>query len=1147
MKPNNKLITVVRIFVLIIGCFVSYNYFGVSLPFAICVTYLIIISFLIIQELDATGWISVISIFSPHIVLAGQATVLKNLDYSKIIKVIDELLKVFNLHYGISRNDIDTFIVCTILALVFYLSNNRDKTALGKHEISKDPEFRKKSFAEKNDAFCKHLSHKLDRINTESNWSSETYTPIAAEVEMSAGKKIERYTDMLVCLKKNNKHSFRFLRTLVYRLKYSNIGKIRFVNSIINLIEEKINTKRVYLVLGDPGSGKSVSLRKLCADLLKESLITGKTPVYINLKTWKNDDKQWSCDNLPTDNDLRAYVKKEVYSGGVYSTDDFLDEYYEKMLEDGRWYFVFDSFDEMPCLMSGEKNTVLINRISSLIYNFLTAPNQSGGIVASRLYNKPAGTLKQTYTLKLQRFSDARIRLMIKRYKSGNVDEIIRYLFRDRPDLVNLCRNPFHLSLLINYIQKQNNRFPDNQFDLFKDFVTNRLRKSDHMMSKYKLSFDDVYSAAVQLAINMQDKKHQGLEYSVNDLTETDTGISSKDWDKYISLLEYVKICRVGENRETVSFVHRRFQEFFYVEGIIREKIIVDESEYSSILDNTGIRDALVLYCQIGEYEQIQKIVSYCCSAIKNNIQGINSIRNECSVRFVNALYFLTEAFCYRKDALGDNLLLIAELNKYLQHDTDFIVQMAIVNSMSLLPSEDIQKTVLKVFTLNNRWLNGRIVSNCQLIKELNFEEEIGFCSYFDAMQIREFLDNYLNIDFSLSLSDCFSYVRVVHKLMLVLIANVLTCITIECIVEYKQMHDFVRFFLEKYSIRMVIQDIMRNGSYSIQSNRQLKVLMTSELRVDTIAILCLINIMLCVLLFAVRALYIDSEYESKGFMEKETIKDLLKEATNNVYGNRDSLESIFTIALRIGESNSAFILYSNVLLFALYTVYGQNVGYSHLLLGGDKWKTIVIVLLSINAFIYLYEVTHELFSPFLSRLSGIRLNKQLLHKIIRGILYITFIWLHIIWATCKLLLGCALLLSSIWSVSYLLCFVLNLRTDLLTISRVFYVIAIIIFVLYIVFKYAVSGIRLILEMSWIKKQRIQEIKRKDFVDNVNKLHFRSTRREYLEYLVSNDVVLIDEWPNQSRLVLDDDVFNRELAMWDCKEYAMDNYFSSGS
>lgn len=217
----------------------------------------------------------------------------------------------------------------------------------------------------------------------------------------------------------------------------------------------------VFLVLGDPGAGKSVALRKLCFELLGEAKKTQKIPLYINLKKW---DKEWNVDNRPGQNDLVEFIREIVSENGDIFTDEFIQCYFDAMLRDGRWYFIFDSFDEMPCLTGSGNCQELIDHLSELLYQFLTGANQNGGVIASRLYRAPSEAIRPTVTLRIQEFSDIKIKTMLNKYLN-NADKVMEELFGKREDLVALCRNPFYLTLLINYIRENGIAFPKNQMD----------------------------------------------------------------------------------------------------------------------------------------------------------------------------------------------------------------------------------------------------------------------------------------------------------------------------------------------------------------------------------------------------------------------------------------------------------------------------------------------------------------------------------------------------------------------------------------------------------------------------------------------------------------------------------------------------------
>ena len=215
-----------------------------------------------------------------------------------------------------------------------------------------DKDFPEKNYQQKRKSFCKFLAKRIDAINEETNWSEETFTPIEAEVEMTdKRRKKRRYEDLHKCLRRHRRK----------------------------------NT--VFLVLGDPGSGKSVSMRKLCAEMLEEADKTDLIPVYVDLKKWTED---WSLERLPAEKDLIEFIEQRILrEGGTTYTDTFLQTYFRKMLERGKWYFIFDSFDEMPCLMGRRSCQELIDHISSLLHTFLTRENQHGGVIASRLFRAP--------------------------------------------------------------------------------------------------------------------------------------------------------------------------------------------------------------------------------------------------------------------------------------------------------------------------------------------------------------------------------------------------------------------------------------------------------------------------------------------------------------------------------------------------------------------------------------------------------------------------------------------------------------------------------------------------------------------------------------------------------------------------------------
>ena len=588
-------------------------------------------------------------------------------------------------------------------------------------DSSLDKDFPEKNYRQKCADFCEYLDRRVRDINKETDWSAKTYTPIEAEVEMTdKRRKQRRYEDLHKCLRRHRRKN------------------------------------KVFLVLGDPGSGKSVSMRKLCMDMMKEVKRNNPIPVYVDLKRWT---EAWSLEHLPTEDDLLNFIERILREDGTTYEGQFLKDYFRKMLHRGKWYFIFDSFDEMPCLMGRKNCQELIDKLSGLLHNFLTREYQPGGIIASRLFRSPSDALEAAVRLTLQPFSDEKIKRMLNLYTDDS-DELVHALFSGREDLVALCRNPFYLSLLIEYSLRHGADLPQNQMELYENFIESRIGSCAQRIDELGLrDSGQVRAAARQLALYMQ---KYGLECPLSELYKCDDG---RDWQKVLELLRYARICRFGGTSSTVSFVHRRFQECFYVSNIKENLLRLDPERYSSIEKNNDIRDALVLYSEIAPLEKAREIADHCWSVLQTHKAAAENIRKPGCVELVNTLYFMAEAFRNRREAMAHFQAEFQQYTLEMLEAREFPVRHAAVSSMVLFEQPQLLQMVLKVLKKENRYLSDVVMKNCRTMKQVPWEISHRMAGHIVAQDRRTFMRQFRSMDFSLSMSKQLWYVRLVHTL----------------------------------------------------------------------------------------------------------------------------------------------------------------------------------------------------------------------------------------------------------------------------------------------------------------------------------------------------------------------------------------------
>lgn len=610
--------------------------------------------------------------------------------------------------------------VFIFLAVVIYIVNNfrRDQTGMGVHPTPIDRDVPEPSFKDRLKAVCGALTDDLRGIDQKTNWSARLFTPLDAEVEVNTPN-----------------------------------GKERKVTDLINAIKRSKN--RLFLVLGTPGSGKSVALRKLCQDLAEEVDKTGKIPIYINLREW-HVEKRWSEENPPTLEELHRFVFNNVKSRDIV-TSKFFDKYFERLYEAGRLYFVFDSFDEIPAVLDEKENSELIHQLSEVIFKFLKGARQAEaqGILASRLFRKPTREFQTEVTLEIRPFTEQKI---ISTFENHGVftKEIIKTLFKNRQELVPIARNPFSAVLIAEYIEHNENKLPPNQSEMYADYFNRTLDNCVPRMESKNLTKEKMIRFTIEIASAMF--KEYGLEAPVSQLKKTLPNIPVED---VIYILKFARLGRLGSGDDNFfSFSHRRFVEYFSVQKIIKEDQSID---LAAIPTDSQWRDALVLYCEVASVEKATVIAEFCWNVI-------DSIKNPQDIRVIHSMCFLRDAFKSRPECIqGFNDKIALYIHNAIRPENNVLSVKISLETVSLLNICHIDKCVVEALSINNPILEESSINACRNLPFITDGLKNKIKDYLSKKSIINVIGGRKSLLFSFSLSEAFKSIKMHVKITLIM------------------------------------------------------------------------------------------------------------------------------------------------------------------------------------------------------------------------------------------------------------------------------------------------------------------------------------------------------------------------------------------
>ncbi|TXH66778.1 MAG: NACHT domain-containing protein [Lysobacteraceae bacterium] len=631
--------------------------------------------------------------------------------------------------------------VVLVVALVNY--GLRDRSIGGSHPKPIDEEFLEKTFAQQLQAFCSALDRHLVATDNEANWSPVYYANLDAEVEIHGGI--------------GTPHSKR--------------------TADLQRAIRKDRDTQAFLVLGDPGSGKSVTLRKLALDMLKEVDKTQRVPIYVNLREWTKaggeDARGWSESSKPTVQELEAFVVSNLKSRGDVFTEEFVDQYFRKLWQHGRLFFLLDSFDEIPALLDASEESWLIDSLSDVMSRFIATTPESRGILASRIFRRPTHAFMAGKTLEIRPMSEEKIIQALGRYSEFS-QALKSQLFRERGDLLSIVRNPLLASLLGEWVKARRN-LPENQADLYRDYLERRLEKCKQKMDEAKLSVADVMHGARDIAWHVFESPKYGLEAPVKALEDE---IQNPNTGAIIDILRYARIARVGASEpRSFAFAHRRFLEYFAATRMLEASKDLPVGHIPT--DSRG-RDALVLYSQICDLDTAKRIAAGCWNEIQDS-RGLP----ERQLRAVHCIRFLADAFSARRAATANfSGSLAGFIEKAIAEGSNLVHAKTCIESTGVLDESESIPILKSAMNSENLWLQETGLRACRNLPRIESELHGSILNHVLSMPWLKLYQSRRNLTFSLSLSDSFRQILNASRFRIANFRITLAALAVSALVE---------------------------------------------------------------------------------------------------------------------------------------------------------------------------------------------------------------------------------------------------------------------------------------------------------------------------------------------------------------------------
>ena len=427
--------------------------------------------------------------------------------------------------------------------------------------------------------FSRVLKSDLVMLSKAENWNDQFFTDLEAEVEAEG----------------------RYYASGLDRMRLRKSHGLRRASSLMEAISASLD--RCLLLVGEPGSGKSTALRHLAYQLaeraIKSRRVACAVPMYVNLR-----ELPPAPADGPTADFINDFVLDNIRRGDS-DTADYVREHWDEYKERGNWFFLFDSFDEIPAVLHAPKESGVVQRYAEAIRQFLDGMGDCKGLLASRLFKCPKDMPWPRLTIMpLNRKKQEE--LVRNTFLSLDQKRVVeRYLALD--DSV-LCSNPLFLALTCRYVKEHNSAPASDQRLIIKHIIRLASRQPDYMLRSYALSPDQLLEGAMQVAALFAENQSLSLSPTWDEIVAAwPVEVEGGQVERLLTALADMKIgrcdvpeARVGERR--FAFSNRLYQETLFVEVLAADPSYIQP--YNLLTDNRW-RDYTVALLQSQPVEML--------------------------------------------------------------------------------------------------------------------------------------------------------------------------------------------------------------------------------------------------------------------------------------------------------------------------------------------------------------------------------------------------------------------------------------------------------------------------------------------------------------------------------------------------------------